>query len=198
MPEIETKELSVLKGQVSKAENAALALVVDNQESYEKGVDIGVKLKQVGKAVKQQKELITRPLNDALKAARDFFNPIESQFDSAELIVKNKLLAYKRKKDEEARIEEERLAARVEKGTMKIETAEKKIDAIERVENTTRGKTGESQIRKVKKVRIVDEALIPRNYLVPEMVLIRKDALAGVAIPGTEVYEEESMALGSL
>lgn len=195
MAELETKELSVLKSQVSKAETAALALKIESQEDYEKGVDIGVKLKQVGKAVKQQKELITRPLNDALKAARDFFNPIESQFDSAELIVKNKLLAYKRKKDEEARIEEERLAARVEKGTMKIETAEKKIDAIERVENTTRGKVGELQVRKLKKVRITDEALIPRSYLVPDLVLIRKDALAGVVIAGTEVYEDESASL---
>ena len=73
-------------------------------------------------------------------------------------------------------------------------TAANKMEQVERVEPTTFGKVGEVQIRKIKKVRISDEALLPRQYLVPDMVAIRKDALAGVSIAGVEVYEDESIA----
>ena len=37
--------------------------------------------------------------------------------------------------------------------------------------------------------KITDEAKIPRKYLSLNMVLIRKEALAGVEIPGVKVVE---------
>jgi hypothetical protein len=133
-------------------------------------------------------------LNEALRNARDLFRPVEEQFEHAEALIKRKLLDYKQKKDAEARAKEAKIAAQAEKGTIKLETAERKMGEIERVETTTRGKVGEVQVRKVKKVRITNESLLPRSYLVPDMVIIRRDALAGIAIPGTEVFEEELIA----
>src|SRR3990167_8609536 len=189
--EIEIKELTVLKGQVSKLENQAEAVTIATQEDYTNAVDLVSKLKETGKLIKDKKESITKPLNESLRNARELFAPIEEQFEKAEAIVKTKLLDYKRKKDVEARAEEDKIAARVEKGTMKLDTAEKKIDSIERVDTITKGKVGEVQIRKVKKVRIVDAAVLPREYLIPDEVLIRKDALGGKQILGVEVYEEE-------
>jgi len=135
-------------------------------------------------------------LNEALRNARELFAPIEAQFASAEALVKGKLLDYKRKVDEEARQEEAAIAKKVEQGRLKIETAEKKMEQVERVETTTRGKVGEVQIRKIKKVRIIKEALIPREYLVIDMVLLRKDVLAGKVVAGAELYEDESVSVG--
>ena len=191
---VDTKELTPIKAQVSKLENQANAVSIESQEGYESAIDLVSKLKETGSEIKYKKESITKPLNEALRNVRDMFRPIEDQFANAERIIKNKLLDYKRKKDEEARAEEARVAARVAKGTMKLETAEKKMDSIERVENTTRGKVGQVQIKKIRKVRVTDENAIPRKYLVPDMVVIRQDALGGVEIPGIEVYEEESIA----
>ena len=192
-----TTDLSPIKAQVTKLENQANQVVISNQDDYVKGVDLVSKLKETGNLIKEKKESITKPLNEALKNARSLFAPIEMQFDNAERIVKSKLLEYKQKKDTEARAEEARIAARVEKGTLKLETAERKIQEVERVDTTTRGNRGEVQTRKIKKVRIVNEASIPREYLIPDMVKIRKDALAGIVINGTEVYEEESLAVGT-
>ena len=191
---MDTKELAPIKAQVSKLENQATAVTIESQEGYGQAIDLVSKLKETGSEIKNKKESITKPLNEALRNVRDMFRPIEDQFANAERIIKNKLLDYKRKKDEEARAEEARVAARVAKGTMKLETAEKKMDSIERVENTTRGKVGQVQIKKIRKVRVTDENAIPRKYLVPDMVVIRQDALGGVEIPGIEVYEEESIA----
>lgn len=194
---IETKELAPLKAQVSKLENQANAVQIETQEDYANAADLVAKLKETGSTIKNKKESITKPLNEALRNARDLFAPIEKQFAAAESILKRKLLDYKRKVDEEARKKEEAVAKKVESGKMKLETAEKKMEAIERVETTTRGKVGQVQVKKIKKVRIVDEAMIPRNYLVPDMVAIRRDALSGSQIPGVEVYEEETIAAGS-
>ena len=191
---IETKELAPLKAQVSRLETQANAVMIETQEHYESTVDLISKLKETGNLIKIKKESITKPLNEALRNARELFAPIEDQFAKAEVIVKTKLLDYKRKKDAEARAEEAKIAARVDKGTMKLETAERKIDGIERVETTTKGKVGEVQVRKIKKVRIVDAAALPREYLIPDDVLIRKDALGGKVIPGVEVWEDEVIA----
>lgn len=192
---IETKELAPLKAQVSRLETQANAVMIETQEHYESTVDLISKLKETGNLIKIKKESITNPLNEALRNARELFAPIEDQFAKAEVIVKTKLLDYKRKKDAEARAEEAKIAARVDKGTMKLETAERKIDGIERVETTTKGKVGEVQVRKIKKVRIVDAAALPREYLIPDDVLIRKDALGGKVIPGVEVWEDEVIAV---
>ena len=192
--EIETKELTVLKGQVSKLENQAEAVTIATQADYVNTIDLVSKLKETGKLIKDKKESITKPLNEALRNARDLFAPIEDQFIKAEAIVKTKLLDYKRMKDAEARTEEAKIVARVEKGTLKLETAEKKLDTIERIDTTTRGAVGIVQIRKIRKVRIVDESLIPREYLKPDEVAIRKDALNGKTILGVVIEEEEVIA----
>lgn len=192
--QIETKELTVLKGQVSKYENQATAVTIATQEDYTLAVDLVSKLKDTGSKIKASKESITKPLNEALKNARELFAPIEAQFAQAEAIIKTKLLDYKRKKDAEAKVEEAKIAARVEKGTMRLDTAEKKLDQVERVENTTRGAVGEVQIRKIKKVRIIKAEEVPDEYWVLDQVAIRRDALGGKTIPGVEVYEEDSIA----
>lgn len=190
----EMKELVPIKAQVSKLENQAESIVIATQEDYEHSADIVSKLKETGKLIKDKKESITKPLNESLRNVRDLFRPIEEQFEHAEALIKRKLLDYKQKKDAEAREKEAKIAAQAEKGTIKLETAERKMGEIERIETTTRGKIGEVQVRKVKKVRITNESLIPRHYLVPDMVAIRRDALAGMPILGIEVFEEELIA----
>lgn len=192
--QIEERELTALKGQISKLENQAHAVTIETAEDYTHAIDIVSKLKETGSTIKNKKESITKPLNEALRNARELFAPIEQQFLNAEAIIKTKLLDYKRKKDAEALAEEAKIASKVEAGHMKLETAERKLDQVERVETTTRGKIGEVQVRKIKRVRITDVALLPREYLVPDEVAIRRDALGGKAIPGVEIYEEEVIA----
>jgi len=197
--EIETKELAVLKGQVSKLETRANEVTIKTQEDYEGAADIIAKLKDTGSIIKKKKESITKPLNEALKNARELFKPIENQFVEAEKTIKGKLLTYKREADERARIEEEKIASRVTKGTMRMDTAAEKIDNVERVKTTTRGKVGKVQVKKIPKLRIVDKKLIPLEYLEPDMGAIRRDAINNkITIPGVEVYYEETIAAGSI
>lgn len=188
---MDEKEIVVLKGQVSKLENQASEIKITTPEENVLATELKAKLKDISKQIKERKEAITKPLNQALKSARDLFAPLEEKFENADNIVGRKLLEYKRKIDEEARKKEEAIAKRVEQGTLKIETAERKIDEIQRIDKTIKTDHGQVQFRKIKKMRIVDPNLIPDKYWVIDEVLLRKEVLAGVVVPGAEMYEEE-------
>lgn len=188
---IEPKELVVLKSQVSKLDNQANELKITTPEENGLAIELKAKLKDTGKQIKERKEAITKPLNEALKSARELFAPLEAKFEETENIVGKKLLEYKKKVDEEARIKEAKIAASFEKGNIKAETAERKIEEIQRVEKTVQTDHGKVQFRKIQKVRVVDEKLIPDSYWEINQVLLRKDVLAGIVVPGAEKYEEE-------
>lgn len=201
---IDPKELAVVKGQVSKLENQANEVTITTPEENESAMNLKAKLKETGKAITKRKEEITKPLNDALKSARLLFAPMEDQISKAEGIIGKKLLVYKQKMDAEAKAKEDAIAKKVEEGKMKLGTAEKKIEAVQetKVEKTTKTDHGTVQFRKIKKVRFADPKiltpqiqgnLIAGGYLVWDEVKARKDALAGVQIFGTEVYEEETV-----
>lgn len=194
--EVDKQEIALLEKEITTLEQKANAVQITNKEEYEQAGSIVVQLKDAGSKIKKAKESVTKPLNEALRNARLIFAPIEGQFANAEIILKGKILAYNREVAEEARKKEEAIAKRVEKGTMKIETAETKMDQVEKLDKTTRNESGAVQVRKIKKVRIVDEALLPREYLTPNMTAIRRDALSGKEIAGVEVYEEEVVAAG--
>lgn len=194
---IDTKEVSVIKGQLSKAETAVVALKITDAESQKQAIDVLAKIKSLGKMIRERKEEITKPLNIALKSARELFRPLEEQFDSAEGMLNGKLLTYHRQVEQEAKAKEAKIAEQVEKGKISIDTGAKKMDKIERVETTTKGDRGTFQVRKVKDIEVTDASVVPMQYRVLDMVAIRRDALKGVEIPGVRVIEKEIAASGS-
>lgn len=188
----ETTSLAPLKAQVSKLENKANEITITTAEENASATELKAKLNETKKQIKDRKEEITKPLNAALKSARDLFAPIEESFEKAERILAGKLIAYKQKVEADARLAEERIAARVEKGTLKLSTAERKIEEIEKVEKTTLTPYGQVQFRKIPQMRILDENLIPDEFWVVDMVALRRAVVnESRSVPGAEKYYEE-------
>ena len=195
METIDQREVSIVKQQATKALTAATALIIKTDEDMVSATDMLSKIKQVGKMIKDRKEQITRPLTEALNSARDLFKPIELSHYNAEVMIKSKMLAYQDDQDKKREVEKMKLAERVEKGTLKPETAIKRMEDIQEVQTNVKGKFGEVTTRTIKKVRIVDESKLPREYLVPNMPKINEDSLKqGVQIPGVEIFEERVIA----
>jgi len=190
---IEGKEVGGLKSKLSRVEKQANEITIASQEENVQAMEIKVSLSKIGKEIKERKEAITKPLNEALKSARELFKPIEEQFENAENIVGKKLITYKQKVEAEAREAESKIAARVEKGTLKMETAERKLDEIKTPEKTVQTDHGRVQFRKIQKMRIINANLIPDKYWEINETLLRKDVLAGIVVPGAEKYEEETV-----
>lgn len=189
---VETKEIIELKDQISELEKQANAVTITTPEENVLATDLKAKLKQIGQTIKTRKEAITKPLNTALKSARELFAPLEEQFETAENIVGRKLLDYKQKVEAEARIAADKIANRVEKGTMKLETAERKIEQLPTVQKTVQTMHGQVQFRKIAKLRVLNQELIPKKYWVIDMVMLRQDVVVSkMIVPGAERYEEE-------
>jgi len=190
---IENKKLVVIKTQVSKAVAKANDLVIKTKEDLPKATELLSQIKMVGKLIKEQKEEITNPANAILKSARAFFNPIEDQYTEAEKIVKNKMLEFNQAELDKAKAQTEKITEKVEAGKMSFEKAAEKIEAVT-PEKSVESKSGAVQFRTVKEVVIEDETKVPREYLMLNMVKIRKVALAGVEIAGVKVVEKQQVA----
>ena len=186
------KNLITIKTKVNKALQLSEEIIIKDESTLSQAIDFLKKIKETGKTIKEKKELITKPLNEGLKNARDMFRPIEDNYLMAEKNVKAKILEWNDKQEEIRKEKEKKLAERVDKGTMKMETAVKKIEAMPEVSNE--GKTGKISTRIVKKVIISNENKLPREYLIPNTQKIKKDALAGIKIDGVKVVEEKILA----
>lgn len=192
--EIDQKEIAVVKQQTTKAHQAAEALVIANAKDMTSAADMLGKIKTVQKLIKTKKEDITKPLNEALRNVRSLFAPVEESADESERLIKGKMNAYQVEQDRIAREEEAKIQKQLDAGRIKPETAIRKTEAIAKPQTAVKGERGAVQFRTVRKVVIEDAASLPREYLIPDFVRIRKEALAGVAIAGVKVVEEKEVA----
>ena len=202
----DTKEISVVKTQATKALTAAQELEIASAEQMTSATDLLSKMKTVAKMIKERKEAITKPLNEALASARSLFKPIEENLADAERVVKGKMIDYQRGIDAENEKKRLALAKKVETGYMKPETAVAKMEKIEDAPTTVQGSVGAMAFRTVKKVRLAElatlstpdiAALVSGGYVVWNETAARRDAFAGNKVPGAEVYEEKVVASSS-
>ena len=101
-----------------------------------------------------------------------------------------KLAEAQRKKEEagqEITEEEKKKLADVQKAA----NQDINMDKITKKLENTNEKLNQIKTRKIKKLRIIDIKLIPREYLLPNEAKIKEDLLNNIAIPGAEMYEEE-------
>lgn len=176
--EIKQQELQEIKQQVSVVQLQANALNVTNQDESDVATELLHNVKQAEKFIDEKKTSITRPLMQSLASIRDLFKPLESNLKDANQIIKSKILAWTIEEQDKKDKEAERLAKRVEKGTMKASTAANKLATINEA-------SPKSNVRSRTILDITDETIIPREWLVPDRIKIT-EALKrqGAVIPG--------------
>ena len=139
---------------------------------------------------------MTKPLNESLKSIRTLFKPHEEAAERALEAIKKAMLSYDQAKKLAADKEEARLLGRVERGTMRFDTASKKLSQIAVQEKTKSSDSGaRSTITVTKAYRVVDITLVPVEFLGVDMVRVKSSFKAGVPVPGCEEYTEESIRL---
>lgn len=186
----ESKDVALVKDQTSKATAAAQGLVIKTQEDVDKAGGILSKMKGVARLIKERKEAITKPLTEALNSARDLFKPLESNLAEAELMVKNKMLAYQKIEDAKAEKKKEAIVEKAKAGIISDAKAVERIEKVAPAKTTTATTT----TRTVKKYRVVDESKLPREYLMPDLPKITEALKAGQTVLGAEMYEEKIIA----
>ena len=182
---MENKKVALLEKEVNVLFKNSVDLKISNAETLAVGIDLKDNLKAKGKVIKETKEGITKPMNLALKNTRAMFKPAETYYADAVKLVKEKIGKYVIAQEEKKAEKERAIREKIESGAINTEEAEMKIEKLKEVNKE--GETGKMHMTTRKGVEITDEAQIPRKYLSLNMVLIRKEALAGIEIPGVKV-----------
>ncbi len=193
-----SQEVKAVQTKAEAVVAQAKKVTVDSPESFTAAGEVLKQVVTAKKTIKAEKEKFTKPARDIIAQAKEMFGDLEKAAVEAEKIIKGAMLAYQTAVDEENRVKAERLERRVEKGTMKLDTAIRKAGEMP----TTN--TAEAGVTKTvtKKVRITNPELVPSQYWFLDESLVRRDALGNKAqgiepieIPGVEVYEESSLSM---
>ncbi len=188
------KEIAVIEKQLNPIVEQAKSLRILGPKEMEIAAEMRGQIKKISKLMTDEKEKVTAPLNEALKAERARWKPREEALDEALRSLNRKMTDYQTEEDRKAQEAAEKIAARVGegKGKLKSETAMAKIDELEKPATSIATTTGGVRFRVTKQFRIIDEKKIPRDYLVIDDVKVRAAMKEGKAIAGIEYYEEKT------
>lgn len=145
--------------EIATVVKAAQELQVNTYEQVMDAADVLFDVKRIGEKVTERKEEITKPLNEALKSARSFFKPFETQYGDAEEIVKDKVLEYHAKHWEEQSVPD----------------------------NTIHGLKGKVTVVERFKLEIEDTDAVPRNLCNPDTERVQKALEAGLKVKGAKL-----------
>lgn len=204
---------------VKKAEETALQVStfrITNQQEYSTAGEYLKSVKGASKQIEDLRMSMTRPLDDSKRRIMDFFRRPLEILSKAEDALKRGILTYQQEQERIRREQEARLQAEAERkrqeALKKAEAAraegkDTKADKYEEKANgivapvlaPTVEKVSGVTTKKTWKFEILDENLIPRQYLIPDLVTIGKQVRAAgstIKIPGIRIYEEETISAG--
>src|SRR3990167_6711749 len=165
------KQIQVAEQKLNQALLYAQRLEIVEDQQLVVAIDELAGIKQLAKKLKVEKEKITAHLNEGLRNARLLFKPLESAYEQAEMLIKGKMAAYKRLKDE--------------------------TSGNPMVESTIMGMEGaQATFRSLRHAVVVDEKKLPARYWRVDQERVDFDALKkGISIPGVEIQTETSVAI---
>lgn len=189
-----TEELAPIKARTTKMQSFVSALVIKDASGLDEAAKVRAGIKDVAKKIEEKKKEITAPLNTALKNVRALFAPLEAACEEASRDVDAKIISYNREIEKVRQEAETKLAARVERGTLKIENAEKKMEALPEAQRHVVSEKGSITITKIKKFKVTELSLLPIAYHLANEPEIRRAMHAGTELPGVEYWQEDSIS----
>ena len=174
------------KKQVLTVQQKANALTVENPNDAKAASDLLHAIKEATRQLTEKKTDITRPAMESLAKVKALFAPLELALKDADKTVRAKIIAYEIEKQDKIDKETAKIVARAAKGTIRPETAVKKLGEVGEV-----SKTEGLRVQTRRKLEITDESLIPREFMTPNREAITRALFADIVIPGCELKEEK-------
>lgn len=188
---IKTREIESLSKEIAPIVAKASKLTISDGKGLKLATEALSEINRYSDSVEAKKESITKPMNEALRETRKLFKPLEEKLEGAISAIRQAMTSYQTEQVRIEREKQEKIAARVEKGTLKLDTAVRKLSEMEVVPTEVLSDSGLVKFREVKKYRITNEASIPRAYLMPDEAKIKEAMKQGIAIEGVEYYSEQ-------
>lgn len=180
-----------------KKENQSLIplTIVNQAQSLQvttpKKVQIATELlSQINKQLDEliaKEEQITKPALLVIKNERARWAPYKKALTEAVATLRGKLSEYQTAEMQRITLETKKLADRVDAGTLRIDTAVRKRAELEAPTPTILTSNGSLTFRAKPTLHIIDEFLIPREYLIPNEETIMQALEAAIIVPGAEI-----------
>jgi hypothetical protein len=194
------------------------SFTIASKDNYVQAGEILKMVKGHYQQIEAKRKEMTVPLDETKKRIMDFFRQPLERLSNAERVIKAEIVRFTQEQERLRRIEEERLQALArEEQRRRDEILEKQIaQAQEQGDNKTAEALLESatqaavpvvqaerpKVEGIKigahwKYRIIDEGLIPREYLIPNEKLLASIAVSSkgtVKVAGVEFYPETIVA----
>lgn len=192
-------ELVEVKEKLASMKNMFDTIQITTDEELNGVADKIKEVKILLKLVEKTKERFTEPAKLIIGEAREIYDPMIKWCRNAEEVLKQRAKAYMTDKEQKRLADEAKIAAKVESGYMKPETAAAKIETLAEAPRTVRTDNSGLRMSKRKVAKIINPELVPREFWVIDEVRVRREALDreknGLPpIPGVIIEEESSIA----
>lgn len=184
--------ITIIEKEVNPIVATAQALVIKDAQGMSGAVEL---LSQVNKnldRVSAEEDKVVKPMKEALKAEQGRWKPVKTMLEAARDALRSTMSKYQTEQNRIKAEAETKLAARVDKGTMKLETAVPKVAEIDTPAQSVETDAGMVKFRTVQKLVITSVVDLPRQYLVPDEAAIKTALKAGIAVPGARLVEEQT------
>lgn len=172
---------------VVSALKEAEALEVKSDEDEKRAIELRGAIKDNLKKADEIKKFVVDPYKTFIKTIESKFS-FTKELKEATDILGRKMVVYQEKKMAKIEKEKEKIMKKALDGKADLSEAVKIIEEKGAVEKSVEHNGHKVTYREDRYVEIEDETKIPREYLVPDMVLIRKSALKdGKEIPGVVI-----------
>lgn len=183
----------VVEKQISPIVAQSQALEITSQKTMETASTMRETLKKAQKALKDDKEKLTKPINVLLKEIRGRYTTVEDVIETSLTAINKKMGAYQTEQDAIAEAERAKIAARTKggKGNLSPETAVAKMQEIDTPASRIESAHGVTEFMDVKKFEVVDFALLPIEYKLVNDVAIRTAMRQGTEVAGVRYWTEK-------
>lgn len=154
-------------------------------------VELLSSLNRIKDDITAQKELITRPLLDKLAEERAKWKPKELKLEAVITKIRTALTVYQTELVAKQRAEQEAIAKRLEEGKINPDTAIKRMQKVEEVQNTVESNTGKITFKTVTTFTVADWKQVPEEYLLLNETKVREILKSGIKVPGLEYKDEQ-------
>lgn len=196
------KSVQEIISSVGELENASVSLVITGEKELANASDMLARVAKLRKQLEERRKFFTQPLNDQVKKINNLFKMWSEPLDRIDRKLRDAIAAYraeaerKRREEEEFNRRKQELLARL--AGKKGQEPPPPPPPVETMPApaAVRTKSGLVTTRKVWTFKVVDESLIPREYLVLDEAKVRKAISAGVReIPGLSIYQQEEVVV---
>jgi len=179
-----TQELKTIEQNLNPLLDRAGNLQIFDNPTLKEAVTLLSQLNQINDKIALEREKVTKPLNEALKAERARWKPAELKNQQAIDHLRQEMTRYQTAIMKEKQEQEQSIVNKVSTGYIKLDTAVAKLEALPEIVKNVATDAGDVQFREKKQLKITDPSLIPDEYWQINEDELLTDLKSGKLIPG--------------